>query len=206
MYPFQLPLLPYAYDALEPLLDAETMHLHHDKHFASYVEGLNKALATCPRLQRLELKQLLCAVNRYPESIRIPILRNAGGVFNHAFYFAGLSSDSEQQPVGALKQAINREFGDYATFQREMMEASKGVFGSGYAWFGTCGNRLCIFTTQNQETPIPKGICPILNIDVWEHAYYLKYHNLRQEYLDAIFHVINWEEAGKRYENHLAGT
>lgn len=86
------------------------------------------------------------------------------------------------------------------------MEASKGVFGSGYAWLGTCGNRLCIFTTQNQETPIPKGICPILNIDVWEHAYYLKYHNLRQEYLDAIFHVINWEEAGKRYENHLAGT
>ena len=203
MYPFQLPPLPYAYDALEPFVDTETMHLHHDKHFASYVEGLNKALAGCPRLQRLELSQLICAASRYPDSIRIPVLRNAGGVYNHGFYFSGLSPDSEQQPGGALKQAIKRDFGDYAAFRKAMTEAAKGVFGSGYAWLGCYGDRLCIFTTQNQETPLPKGIRPILNIDVWEHAYYIKYHNVRQEYLEAIFHVINWEEAGKRYDNRL---
>ena len=153
MYPFELPALPYAYDALEPYIDAATMHLHHDRHLAAYVEGLNKALSGCPRLQTLDLKQLICTAGRYPDHVRVPILRNAGGVFNHEFFFSSLTPETDQCPSGALKQALERDFGHPAAFQRQMTDAAMSVFGSGYAWLVSCKGRLRIVTTCNQNTP-----------------------------------------------------
>lgn len=204
MYPFELPALPYAYDALEPYIDAATMHLHHDRHLAAYVEGLNKALSGCPRLQTLDLKQLICTAGRYPDHVRVPILRNAGGVFNHEFFFSSLTPETDQCPSGALKQALERDFGHPAAFQRQMTDAAMSVFGSGYAWLVFCKGRLRIVTTCNQETPLPQGMRPILNIDVWEHAYYLQYQNLRKNYLESLFHVLNWSEAATRYHHCMA--
>lgn len=206
IYPFILTPLPYAYDALEPYIDEATMRLHHDRHQRAYVEGLNQALAGCSRLQHLELTELLCAAERYPERLRTPILRNAGGVFNHEFYFAGLSPDALQRPTGALRQALERDFGCLEHFHQQLLQAALGVFGSGYAWLALCGGRLRILTTPNQTTPLPQGIAPLLNIDVWEHAYYLKYQNRRKDYLEALTSVISWPTVQARYDACLTAS
>lgn len=204
MYPFELVPLPYAYDALEPYVDEQTMRIHHDRHLGAYVEGLNKALAGCARLQTMELEELILAAGRYPECVRVPVLRNAGGVYNHEFFFAGLSPEPDQRPGGMLREALERDLGGFDGFRTQMTEAAMGVFGSGYAWLADCGGRLRILTTANQGTPLPQGMCPILNMDVWEHAYYLKHQNRRKDYLEALFHVLNWAEAGRRYERCAA--
>ncbi|MDD3165717.1 MAG: superoxide dismutase [Oscillospiraceae bacterium] len=192
--------LAYAYDALEPYIDAQTMVLHHDRHLQTYVDNLNAALQPYPWLQTLSLQQLLRASTHLPMTIATPVARNAGGVYNHRLYFDGLTPESAPLPDGALSSAIVRRFGSISQFREQLTQAAAGVFGSGYAWL--CADRrgtLSIVTTANQETPQGLCLCPILNLDVWEHAYYLKHFNKRADYLTDWFHVVNWPAAEARY-------
>lgn len=198
-YPFQNPPLPYAYNSLEPFIDEKTMHLHHDRHLQTYVDNLNKALQSEPALQTLSLEQLICNVYGLPSGVQTAIHNNAGGVYNHIFYFQGMRPE-HQPPSGRLLQQINRSFGSVEAFQKQMKEAALSVFGSGYAWLvGDRMGGLKIITTANQDTPLCNNLCPILNLDVWEHAYYLKHYNLRADYIDDWFQVVNWDQANKRY-------
>lgn len=202
MYPFTVKPLPYAYDALEPYISAQIMHLHHDRHLKTYVENLNKALEPCPQLQGLALERLIVKAPSLPSRLRLPICRNAGGVYNHQFFFDGMAPASGQHPTGLLSTAIDRCFGSASEFQRQFTKAALDVFGSGYAFLVRCGDgRLKIITTANQETPLTRGLQPILNLDVWEHAYYLEYYNVRADYVAAWWNVVNWEMAAWRYEN-----
>ena len=199
-YPFVNPPLPYGYDALEPFIDAQTMHLHHDKHLQGYTDNLNAALRDHPNLQCMTLEQLISIACKLPENIGTPIARNAGGVYNHRFYFDGMSSYGIRQPVGELQSAIDSSFGSFEEFHKKFAAAAMSVFGSGYAWLvaNKCG-MLNIVTTPNQETPSLNTWRPILNIDVWEHAYYLKHYNKRADYIEDWFGVANWFEAHDRY-------
>lgn len=204
-YPFVNIPLPYDYDALEPFIDEKTMHLHHDKHLQTYINNLNETLKNRPSLQKLSLEQLIRNAGRLPANLRTPIRNNAGGVYNHRFYFSGLANPPDKRPVGKLAAAIDRQFGSFEQFVARFKEAALGVFGSGYAWLvcGRCG--LQIVTSPNQNSPIEFGFCPILNIDVWEHAYYLKHYNRRADYIDDWMRLINWEQAEKNY-THCLGT
>lgn len=197
--------LPYAYNALEPYIDEKTMRLHHDRHLQTYVDNLNKALDMHPFLKGYSLEQLLCYGNVISDQLDAAIKNNAGGVYNHNFYFAGLMNPASQMPEGELAKAIDREFGSYAAFQKAFKEKALSVFGSGYAWLVTDGKgKLQIVTTANQDTPLSMGFCPILNIDVWEHAYYLKHYNVRADYIDDWFRIANWEWADQNYKRCLA--
>lgn len=203
MYPFTVQPLPYAYDALEPYISEQIMHLHHDRHLKTYVENLNKALEPYPQLQGLTLKQLIVRAPSLPGRLRTNICRNAGGVYNHQFFFDGMAPACGMLPTGLLDTAICRCFGSFAEFQKQFTEAALSVFGSGYAFLVRCGDgRLKIITTANQETPLIRGMHPVLNLDVWEHAYYLEYYNVRADYIAAWWNVVNWEMAERRY----AGT
>ncbi|MPM93454.1 Superoxide dismutase [Mn] 1 [bioreactor metagenome] len=205
-YPFINPPLPYAYSALEPYIDTKTMHIHHDRHLQAYTDNLNKALADKPALQGLTLEQLIMTANRMPPDTGVPISRNAGGVYNHRFYFNGMSPSSTGVPFGELAWAIDESFGSFESFKEKFTAAAMSVFGSGYAWL-VCdqGGRLKIITTANQETPLPLRLCPILNIDVWEHAYYLKHYNERAKYIDDWWNVVNWGLANARYADRTDG-
>ena len=199
-YPFENPPLPYGYRELEPFIDEQTLHFHHDKHLQTYVDNLNAALAQDEALQSWGLEQLILGEEQIPESLRTPIKNNAGGVYNHIFYFEGMAPHHHLRPEGELKQALHRAFGGYDEFWKQMKAAALGVFGSGYAWL--CMNpqgELIILKTANQETPLTHGLCPILAVDVWEHAYYLKNQNRRGEYLNAWAQVIDWKKAEQRY-------
>lgn len=199
-YPFTNPSLPYAYQALEPYIDGKTMMLHHDRHLQTYVDNLNKALAPYPAYHGWSVEQLIFNLASLPEGIRTDVRNNGGGVFNHIFFFTNLSPSANQTPSGALGNAINSQFGSTEAFQKKMKEAGLSIFGSGYAWLVvTATGALAIVTTRNQDTPLPNGLCPVLNLDVWEHAYYLKHYNVRADYIDDWFRVINWELAGERY-------
>ncbi|MEA5085205.1 MAG: superoxide dismutase [Lachnospiraceae bacterium] len=197
-YPFDNPPLPYAYDALEPYIDTKTMKLHHDKHLQAYVDNLNRLLENS-RFQNMSLEQLIYNADRLPEEISVPIRNNAGGVYNHWFYFEGMGNSKVKLPIGNLLQAINNEFGGFEKFKDEFSKAAMSVFGSGYAWLVNDDGKLKIITTPNQNNPIAQGLCPILTIDVWEHAYYLKNYNVRKEYIDNWFNVVNWEVAENNY-------
>lgn len=199
-YPFTNPPLPYAYDALEPYIDAKTMELHHDKHLQAYVDNLNNALKNYPDYQQLSLEQLLLYIFRLPADIRIPVWNNAGGVFNHIFYFSQLAPPETIPTVipQPLLSALNHSFGSMDGFKKALSDAALSVFGSGYAWLVlTPVGKLEIITTANQDTPLPLGLCPVLNLDVWEHAYYLKHFNVRADYIKDWFSVINWEQANQ---------
>ena len=198
-YPFVNLPLPYDYDALEPFIDEKTMHLHHDKHLQTYINNLNEALKNRPSLQKLSLEQLIRNAYKLPANLRTPIRNNAGGVYNHRFYFNGLANPTDARPVGKLAAAIDRQFGSFEQFEARFKEAALGVFGSGYAWlvYGRCG--LQIVTSPNQNSPIEFGFCPILTIDVWEHAYYLKHYNMRADSIDDWKRLINWEQAEQNY-------
>lgn len=201
MYPFEVKPLPYAYDALEPYISQQIMHLHHDRHLKTYVDNLNRALEPCPQLHRLTLKRLIVKAPSLPRHLQVPISRNAGGVYNHQFFFDSLQPPAGQQPAGALEKALTRCFGSVSEFRALFTEASLAVFGSGYAWLVRCGDgRLRIITTANQETPLTRGMQPILNLDVWEHAYYLQYYNVRADYVEAFWNVVNWEVMERRFE------
>lgn len=199
-YPFENPPLPYAYDSLEPYIDTQTMHLHHDRHLQTYVDNLNKALKDYPALHSWPLNKLLTDAARVPAAIQTPVKNNGGGVYNHIFYFNGLSSSDTRHQAGALYNAIVKDFGSTQQFYMAFKDAALAVFGSGYAWLVTDKTgKLRIIKLANQDTPIAQGLCPIATIDVWEHAYYLKHYNQRAAYIDDWFQVADWSCAGELY-------
>lgn len=194
--------LPYAYDALEPFIDERTMRIHHDKHLGAYVDNLNQALDQCPVLYRFPLERLLYNIPYLPREIRTAVRNNGGGVYNHNFFFDGMAPHSQEKPEGRILSEIEKQFGSQKAFQDKMKEAALAVFGSGWAWLAKNPQNGClmILTTPNQDTTIPKCLIPLLNLDVWEHAYYLKYQNRRADYIDNWFHVVNWEMVNRRFE------
>lgn len=197
-YPFSLPPLPYGAGDLQPEIDEKTLHFHHDKHFAAYVDNLNKLLATCPACQDWTLEQLCQDWCRLPEDIRQGVRNNAGGVYNHTLYFQGLTPTPGEGPDNALSGAIDRDLGGMAAMKASMKTAAMGVFGSGWAWL-VCDRdgTLSIRKTANQDTPLP--LCPLLTCDVWEHAYYLQYQNRRADYFEAWWRRINWPVVSRLY-------
>jgi superoxide dismutase, Fe-Mn family len=202
--PFTLPPLPYAYDALEPLIDARTMEIHHDKHHAAYVANLNKAVAAFPETGKMSVEALLKDLDAVPGKIRAAVRNQGGGHFNHSLFWRMLKKDGGE-PKGALAAAIDRRFGSFSAFKDEWTKAAVGQFGSGWAWLTVDANKqLGIESTANQDSPISQGNQPLLGVDVWEHAYYLKYQNRRPEYVAAFFHVIDWDFVSERYEKSIA--
>lgn len=203
-YPFENPPLPYAYDALEPYIDAKTMHLHHDRHLQTYVNHLNEVLLPHPVLHDKPLTFLLTHPTLLPCGIQIPIKNNAGGVYNHIFYFSGLTPNVDTPVPQPLSAFLTESFGSVEKFKEKFKSAALSVFGSGYAWLiAEPSGRLCIFVTKNQDTPLPAGFFPLLNIDVWEHAYYLKHYNERDAYIDDWFHVANFSQANQNLLSFL---
>lgn len=200
-YPFTVKPLPYDYNALEPYIDEKTMHLYHDGHYRGYVDGLNKALKDFPEFHHIPLPDLLENLSILPLNIRNSIRNNGGGVFNHELFFQIMRPVRQNEPTGKLAQAINRHFGSYDNFKNKFKEAALNRFGSGWAWLVNDDNgNLYIITTPNQDTPLHAGINPILPLDVWEHAYYLKYHNRRGDYIDNWFNVIDWNKISDHYQ------
>ena len=198
---FELPKLPYAYDALEPHIDAKTMETHHSKHHAAYTNNLNKALEGRKEFEGKTAEEILSDLNAIPEDIRQAVINNGGGFVNHNLFWTILSPNGGGEPTGELKEAIDKTFGSFDEFKTQFNQAAATVFGSGWAWLVVNQNKeLEIVKTQNQNTPISDGKTPILGVDVWEHAYYLKYQNRRAEYLDAIWNVLNWDEVLKLYQ------
>jgi Fe-Mn family superoxide dismutase len=194
---YTLITLPYAYDALEPFIDKETVALHHGKHHQTYVNKLNEAVANHPDLQAKTPEELVKNLNSIPESIRNAVRNHSGGVINHNFYWQIMKKDV---PFGGqVADAINAKFGGFDKFKELFTNAAIGVFGSGWAWLVAGGGNLEIIGTPNQDSPLSQGKTPLLTIDVWEHAYYLKYQNRRPEYVNAFFNVINWEQVNRNF-------
>jgi superoxide dismutase, Fe-Mn family len=192
--------LNYAFNALEPHIDAKTMEIHYTKHHATYLKNLNTSVEKHPELFQKSLETVLSDLEKVPEDIRMAVRNNGGGVFNHNFYFGELGAKSGE-PKGKLAEAINKTFGTFESFKSEMEKAGLGRFGSGFAWL--CqkkDNSLVIMSTPNQDTPLAEGLKPLFNIDVWEHAYYLNYQNRRADYLTAFWNVVDWEVVEKRFQ------
>ncbi len=207
-YPFKLEPLPYAYNALEPQIDEKTMKLHHDKHLGKYVENLNNILSNNTIYQSYTLEELICNISLMPCNIRQDIRNNAGGVYNHNLYFKIMAPNKENsKPSSKLKilERITMEFGSFENFSKQFKECATKLFGSGYTWLVICKNerKLKIINTSNQDCVIEKGYFPLFLIDVWEHAYYLKYNNRRNEYIDNFMQIINFEYVNKRYCDFL---
>ena len=196
----QLPPLPYAFNALEPHIDAQTMEIHHGKHHNAYVTNLNAALEKAPELADKSLEDLLRNLNSVPEAVRTAVRNNAGGHWNHSQFWKTMGPNGGGGPTGKLADAINAAFGDFEKFKEAFNAAGVGRFGSGWVWLVNEGGKLAITSTPNQDNPLMDGKSPpILGNDVWEHAYYLKYQNRRPDYLKAWWNTVNWEEVGKRY-------
>ena len=199
-YPFKLQPLPYAYDALEPFIDAKTMEIHHSKHVQTYVDNLNKALENQPDYQSWPLERLLYNLEKLPQEIQAAVRNSGGGVYNHNLYFAIMALGGKPLAEGTLKDAIDKDFGSLDELLAQLKVAGLSVFGSGWAWLVSDNmGRLSIFKTPNQDTQIPANLTPVINLDVWEHAYYLKVQNRRAEYIDNWFNVINWDAAQQNY-------
>ena len=197
---YTLPDLPYAYDALEPYIDEETMHLHHDKHHNTYVTNLNAAIERYPELGEKTIEELLSDMDAIPTDIKTAVRNNGGGHANHSFFWEIMAPNAGGEPTGEIKEAINEAFGDFSSFKEEFKKAAAGRFGSGWAWLVMENGKLAITSTANQDSPLMEGKTPILGLDVWEHAYYLKYKNVRPDYIAAFWNVINWDEVNKRFE------
>jgi Fe-Mn family superoxide dismutase len=198
---YELPPLPYPYNALEPHIDEQTMRIHHDKHHGTYVTNVNNALANQPDLAALPVEQLIQNLSRVPEDIRTTVRNNGGGHANHSLFWQIMAPNAGGQPSGALAEAINQTFGSFDAFKDQFSKAATGRFGSGWAWLTMDGSgALRIESTPNQDSPLMEGRTPILGLDVWEHAYYLKYQNRRPEYIAAWWNVVNWPQVGKNYE------
>ena len=197
---YTLPDLPYAYDALEPYIDEETMHLHHDKHHNTYVTNLNAAIEKYPELGEKTIEELLSDMDAVPTDIKTAVRNNGGGHANHSFFWEIMAPNAGGEPTGAIKEAINEAFGDFSSFKEEFKKAAAGRFGSGWAWLVLENGKLASASTANQDSPLMEGKTPILGLDVWEHAYYLKYKNVRPDYIAAFWNVINWDEVNKRFE------
>ena len=197
---FKLPELSYAYDALEPHIDEETMRLHHDKHHATYVEKANAALKGTP-LADVPIEEVLSNLDRVPEDRRTAVRNNGGGHANHTLFWEVMSPDGGGTPSGELAAAIDRSFGGFDEFKKAFAEAATGQFGSGWAWLVASSDGLAIEAMPNQDSPLLTGRAPLLGVDVWEHAYYLKYQNKRPDYLNAWWNVVNWEAVAQRFAN-----
>jgi superoxide dismutase, Fe-Mn family len=197
--PFEVPPLPYDYNALEPHIDEQTMRLHHDKHHQAYVDNANKALEGTEWADR-PVEEVLQSLDALPEDIRMMVRNNAGGHANHSFFWEIMSPAGGDEPEGGLADAINSTFGGVQQLAEQVNEAGVKRFGSGWTWLVVDGDALAVTSTPNQDTPLSEGKTPILGIDVWEHAYYLKYQNRRPEYLQAWWNVANWQEIARRYD------
>lgn len=198
---YKLPPLPYAYDALEPYIDAKTMEIHYTKHHQTYIDNLNAALEKHPELQNIALKELLETVSTLPEDIRTAVRNNGGGHFNHSLFWDYMSAKGGQ-PDGLLREHIVKTFGSLEAFQDQFNTAAKSRFGSGWAWLSlNVSGNLIITSTANQDTPVSDGLTPVLGLDVWEHAYYLKYQNRRVDYIQAWWHVVNWDRINTEYKD-----
>lgn len=197
---FELPKLPYAHDALEPHIDKTTMEIHHGKHHQAYVTNLNKALESAPELAGKSLEELLANnLAIVPESIKTAVRNNGGGHWNHSFFWEILGPNAGGAPTGNVAKAIDAAFGSFDAFKEKFSAAAAGRFGSGWAWLVKSGNGVEITSTPNQDNPVFEGKTPVLGLDVWEHAYYLKYQNRRPEYISAFWNVVNWAEVEKRF-------
>lgn len=198
---YQLPALPYANNALEPHIDETTMMIHHDRHHNTYVTNLNAALEGRDNLSSKSVEDLISDLNSVPENIRTAVRNNGGGHANHSLFWKLLSPNGGGKPAGALAQAIDQELGGFEKFKEDFAKAATTRFGSGWAWLSVDkAGKLVVHSTGNQDNPLMEGLTPVLGIDVWEHAYYLKYQNKRPDYIAAFWNVINWDEANKQYE------
>jgi Fe-Mn family superoxide dismutase len=196
---FELPKLPYAVDALEPYIDAQTMTVHHDKHHAAYVTNLNGALEKHPELASKPLEALLADLNSVPEDVRTVVRNHGGGTWNHSMFWEIMAPKAGGAPIGELAKAIEAAFGSFDQFKAELETAANARFGSGWAWLVKKGSGLAVVSTPNQDNPISEGMTPILGIDVWEHAYYLKYQNRRAEYVANWWNVVSWQAVAGRF-------
>lgn len=196
---FELPQLPYAYDALEPHIDKETMNIHHTKHHNTYVTNLNNAIAGNDELSSKSVEEIIANLDAVPEAIRTAVRNNGGGHANHSLFWTLLSPNGGGEPQGELAQAIDAKFGSFAAFKEEFAKAATTRFGSGWAWLVVNNGELEVTSTPNQDSPIMEGKAPVLGLDVWEHAYYLKYQNRRPDYIGAFWNVVNWDEVAKLY-------
>ena len=197
---FELPPLPYAYDALEPYIDAMTMEIHHTKHHNAYVTNLNAALEKRPELANWSLDDLVRNPNEVPEDVQTAVRNHGGGHYNHSIFWKVMTPNGGGEPRGDLARSIADTYGDFASFKNTFTQAGMNRFGSGWAWLGFKGGKLAVVSIANQDAPLMEGLTPILGVDVWEHAYYLKYQNRRAEYLSNWWNVVNWEEVARRFE------
>lgn len=196
---YQLPELPYPANALEPYIDEQTMNIHHGKHHNTYVTNLNKALEGHDDLASKSVEELISNLDAVPENIRTAVRNNGGGHANHSLFWQILSPNGGGEPTGELAEAINKKFGSFEKFKEEFTAAALGRFGSGWAWLVVNNGELEVMSTPNQDSPLMEGKTPILGLDVWEHAYYLKYQNRRPDYVQAFWNIVNWDEVAKRY-------
>jgi Fe-Mn family superoxide dismutase len=197
--PFVLPKLDYAYNALEPHIDARTMEIHHTKHHQAYIDNANKALAAHPELQKSSAEELLKNVETLPESVRTALRNNVGGHVNHALFWKVIGPQAGGAPTGELGAAIDRAFGSFDAFKNQFADAALKRFGSGWAWLVRQDGKLAITSTANQDSPLSQGAMPLLGLDVWEHAYYLHYQNRRADYVKAFWNVVNWSQVATRF-------
>jgi Fe-Mn family superoxide dismutase len=197
----ELPPLPYAFDALEPHIDAKTMEIHHDKHHATYVTKLNEALGKEPGLQDRPLEELLRGIDQVPESIRGAVRNHGGGHHNHSLFWQIMGPNGGGSPTGELAEALQRDFGSFESFKEKLTNAAANQFGSGWGWLVASGGKLDVIARPNQDSPLMEGKAPLLGVDVWEHAYYLRYQNRRPDYLAAWWNTINWQAVAQRYSS-----
>ena len=200
-YPFKLPDLPYSFDALEPHIDARTMEIHHDKHHQGYTDKLNAALEKHSDWQDRSISDILRSIDSVPEDIRTAVRNNGGGYANHDMFWKIMSPNGGGEPGGELAKAIDGAFGSFSDLKKKLTTAASGQFGSGWGWLVLSNGSLKVYSTPNQDSPYMKGDVPLLGVDVWEHAYYLKYQNKRGDYLGAWWNVVNWDEVANRYSN-----
>jgi Fe-Mn family superoxide dismutase len=203
-YPYSLPQLPYSYDALEPYIDKTTMEIHHTKHHQAYINNLNSALEKYPEFHNLELEEILRNLNQLPEEIRTAVRNNGGGHYNHTLFWEIMKPNGGGEPKGKLKEEIERNFGSFEEFKKLFSETAIKHFGSGWAWLViTSDKKLKVYSMLNQDNPLMNGDIPIMGLDVWEHAYYLKYQNRRAEYVEAWWHVVNWDKIEENLLKYL---
>lgn len=200
MAKYEVPDLPYAFDALEPHIDEQTMKIHHDKHHGTYVSKLNAALENHEDLSQKSVEDLIANLDAVPQDIRTAVRNNGGGHANHSLFWKLMSPNGGGEPSGEVTDAIKQKFGSFDQFKEKFVAAATGRFGSGWAWLVVNNGELEIVDTPNQDNPVSEGKTPIFGVDVWEHAYYLKYQNRRPEYLEAFFNTVNWDQVDKNYK------
>ncbi|HXG08334.1 MAG TPA: Fe-Mn family superoxide dismutase [Gemmataceae bacterium] len=203
--PYTLPPLPYAYDALKKAIDEETMKIHHGRHHQAYVDNLNKAIEKAPDWKGKPIEEVLRNIDKIPKEIRQAVINNGGGHANHTLFWEVMGPQGGGQPKGKLADAIQSTFGSFEKFQDELSQSAMNRFGSGWAWLVVDGGKLRVYSTANQDSPLMQGHTPILGIDVWEHAYYLRYQNRRGDYVKAWWTVVNWDNVSQRFDKAMKG-